>query len=172
MQFRKLAEILKQNSILRKKDGVYTFELSLVTKKLLYECYGEGAIKFYKFRKHKGVEYVDILPKKVLMECLRNNIISQIVYVVYDATGLCKIGKTTNIENRIKTLRISNTSLFILRAYKGEDSLEKSLHSKFKDKRKGGEWFILNKEDVLWMDKNLDRIPTQYLPKDLIWKPY
>jgi hypothetical protein len=65
---------------------------------------------------------------------------------------LYKIGKTTNLERRIKEFAVGNpyplvlvTSMYSLDI----DSLEKSFHRYYRKKRVKGEWFKLNPEEVL-----------------------
>ena len=63
-----------------------------------------------------------------------------------------KIGKTTNLEKRIKQLTTGNPYPLILvnSIYSLDiDSLEKSFHSYYRQKRIIGEWFKLNFEEVL-----------------------
>jgi hypothetical protein len=63
-----------------------------------------------------------------------------------------KIGKTTNLEKRIKQLTTGNPYPLILvnSIYSLDiDSLEKSFHNYYRQKRIIGEWFKLNFEEVL-----------------------
>jgi hypothetical protein len=63
-----------------------------------------------------------------------------------------KIGKTTNLEKRIKQLTTGNPYPLVLvnSIYSLDiDSLEKSFHSYYRQKRIIGEWFKLNFEEVL-----------------------
>lgn len=67
-------------------------------------------------------------------------------YLAIDQTGLVKIGKSSNIKEREKTLRTGNTTLKII-AYFPLD-IENELHKRFEDKHVRGEWFKLSKEEI------------------------
>lgn len=68
-------------------------------------------------------------------------------YLIFDKlSGLTKIGKTRNIKARLSTLSTSNLNLGLI--YVEQIDMEKQLHTLFKDKRVGKEWFDLKKEDV------------------------
>jgi hypothetical protein len=66
---------------------------------------------------------------------------------------LYKIGKTTNLERRIKEFAVGNPYPLILvtsRYSLDIDSLERSFHIYYRKKRIKGEWFELNAEEVLF----------------------
>jgi predicted GIY-YIG superfamily endonuclease len=73
---------------------------------------------------------------------------SGIVYVIQSGeTSLYKIGRTTNLERRLKQLQTMNShNLSIWKVIYCQDAIaiETSLHHKFKSFRKQGEWFQLN----------------------------
>lgn len=74
-----------------------------------------------------------------------------IIYVIRDTVrGFHKIGKATNLENRLSSLRTANPAIEVVSHYKGTAIDEKELHSFFKDlgKHIGGEWFSLCEEDL------------------------
>ena len=97
---------------------------------------------------------------------------AEIVYIMVDGTKMCKIGFTSEVRQRCRSLRCSNPSIKILRAYYGDYSLENKLHIRYSEKRiHGTEWFALNREDIKWMDEHLKRVPTELLPQSFIWKP-
>ena len=67
-----------------------------------------------------------------------------------------KIGATTNIKTRLKSLRAASPSkLELLNTLKSKDiyKLELELHKKFQKKRLNGEWFNLNENDISWIKK-------------------
>jgi hypothetical protein len=69
------------------------------------------------------------------------------VYLITDGEFF-KIGKSTNIPNRIKTLQTSNPrKLTLISQYDpmliGIDLMERRLHEHFKESRTNGEWFDL-----------------------------
>jgi hypothetical protein len=76
------------------------------------------------------------------------------VYVVRSATGLYKIGKSKDPENRLKALFISSPiELELIRKIETDDmhALEYELHLRFSEKRVQGEWFKLDDADLATM---------------------
>lgn len=64
-----------------------------------------------------------------------------------------KIGITKRqVEQRIKDFKTGNSSVFYIEQVFTTDtlanSIEKRIHRHFKDKSLGGEWFMLEKEDI------------------------
>jgi Meiotically Up-regulated Gene 113 (MUG113) protein len=73
------------------------------------------------------------------------------VYVVKSADGHCKIGRTGNLETRIKALKANHIEdIEIVHTIKTDDmfDLETTLHSHFANKRVKGEWFNLAPKDI------------------------
>jgi hypothetical protein len=71
------------------------------------------------------------------------------VYLAYDAhTGYWKIGYTTKVQQREKTLKLSNAKISIIHYFKGNYGLEKSLHETYKEFKIQGEWFSLNDDQI------------------------
>jgi len=72
------------------------------------------------------------------------------IYLAKDNTGLYKIGRTVDIDRREGTLKTGNisyrtiASVFVPNAAKEETAL----HHYFKEKNVGGEWFMLNDDDL------------------------
>lgn len=65
-----------------------------------------------------------------------------------------KIGIAQNVDARIKQLAtLPPFDLVLVHTIETEDmySLESGLHSRFEAKRKNGEWFELDEEDVEWI---------------------
>lgn len=66
--------------------------------------------------------------------------------------GLYKIGKATNLKDRIKSYTTQNPHGIELITYTKTDDytkLELEMHERFSDKRRKGEWFDLNEEDLM-----------------------
>ncbi|WP_315969906.1 GIY-YIG nuclease family protein [Escherichia coli] len=64
-------------------------------------------------------------------------------------TGLTKIGYSSNIPQRIKSLGNSGPDCLKLECLiPGGRETENMLHRKFAAKRKHGEWFALSKDDI------------------------
>lgn len=79
------------------------------------------------------------------------------VYVLKNpATGLYKIGKSTNINQRVKTISMQSgvwveliCAAYIETFHTDYSLIETLLHRHFKPKRVIGEWFSLSTQDVL-----------------------
>ena len=61
-----------------------------------------------------------------------------------------KIGRTNNLEKRLRDFRVSNTNITLEHFIETPNSgaLETELHERYKDRRIEGEWFKLDFEDV------------------------
>ena len=74
------------------------------------------------------------------------------LYIVYNRkTKLTKIGITENLERRISQIEngIGGGVEFIAWSkFKSAEKTEKFLHSIFQEKRKSGEWFNLDKNEI------------------------
>ena len=79
------------------------------------------------------------------------------VYLISDTTGRFKIGWTKRDPNeRLKDLTTGNSyDLTIESVYetKWGPRLEKNLHRRFSSSKRKGEWFDLNKDDVINFEK-------------------
>lgn len=78
------------------------------------------------------------------------------VYVLKDIeiSGYYKIGKTTNPHNRMKAFGVLlpfETELIHVIECDNADRIESQLHNHFSHKRKQGEWFALDNDDVNWL---------------------
>ncbi len=83
-----------------------------------------------------------------------------IVYFVRKGrTNAVKIGFTTDLEGRIKSLQTGSDKELKLAAWtEGHNGLESRLHKHFKDKRLSGEWFQLTQVDI---DKVIAKIKAR-----------
>lgn len=78
------------------------------------------------------------------------------VYFIKADSGLTKIGKTTNLQNRLSALQTSSPCVLTLEWFietDSEESLEQELHGVFDEKRVRGEWFLLSNDDLNWVKK-------------------
>ena len=68
-------------------------------------------------------------------------------YLILDRkTGYIKIGATSNISKRLKTLSCGNLNLVVIAlAFK---NIEKELHDKYANKKIDGEFYALNKDEI------------------------
>lgn len=76
-----------------------------------------------------------------------------VVYVIRcAATGLCKIGTTTNLRTRLTGLmNVAPTALKLETACRGTSIQERALHARFDSCRMHGEWFALSDADAEWL---------------------
>ena len=75
------------------------------------------------------------------------------VYIL-QAGPYFKIGYSKNVDKRIErlaTLPPFDMELIHTIRTDNMDTLEKYLHERFDDKRKNGEWFELDEEDIAWL---------------------
>ncbi len=70
------------------------------------------------------------------------------VYLILHNNGNVKIGRSKNPIAREKTLQSEDPELSLLAYWNCPSAIEKELHLKFKTKRKRGEWFNLQPEDL------------------------
>ena len=79
------------------------------------------------------------------------------VYILHDGQGHYKIGKTTDLENRMKALAIQlpfkceQVGLFGPMTVERMHKAERELHVHFASKRLNGEWFALDQDDLNWI---------------------
>lgn len=73
-----------------------------------------------------------------------------VYFVKAPISGLVKIGKTSDLNQRLRQLRWEHDELEFLHSIESDDvvSLEKQMHKHFEDKRIVGEWFDLKEEDL------------------------
>jgi hypothetical protein len=75
------------------------------------------------------------------------------VYLIESAAGLYKIGRTANVQARLKLIATSSPHpVNVKHSFKTKDSIkaEALLHAKFANYRRHGEWFDLQPSDVEW----------------------
>ena len=82
---------------------------------------------------------------------------SEFVYFAQDKySKFVKIGRTLNIENRMRDLSRSNSGKLDLLGYipcENSKQLESAMHKFYKTKRVKGEWFRLSEEDISGLTK-------------------
>ncbi len=77
-------------------------------------------------------------------------------YIIKDTASLqFKIGKSTNIEKRIKLFSTSNPNLELILII--EKNIEKELHLLFRERRYKGEWFKLTDSDLKFIKFNYSK---------------
>lgn len=74
------------------------------------------------------------------LSCLKGR---SIVYFIGAQTGPVKIGTTTNLRGRFKTLQISSSKkLAVLAFVEGDRTIEAQYHARFKEHHHRGEWYL------------------------------
>ena len=73
-------------------------------------------------------------------------------YLMTDASGLYKIGKSNNIKNRFICFKTGNPSIKLIAIC--DENIENILHKKYILKKIIGEWFELTKNDILHLIKD------------------
>lgn len=80
-----------------------------------------------------------------------------IVYVIDGGNGFYKIGSTSNLESRLRTLQASSPCpLTVVMQGPGSFHLERALHRQFAHRRAHGEWFELTKPDLKELRRRLN----------------
>lgn len=98
------------------------------------------------------------------------------IYIIYSEYG-CKIGYTKSPLERIEQIKqgLPSQKCFFVGLYQNEKALiyEKRLHRIFKAQRIGGEWFILDDEDIDYIDSYLLSNGFKcFIKKSIIWANY
>ena len=101
---------------------------------------------------------------------------SSFLYIIYSEYG-CKIGYTKSPLERIEQIKhgLPSQECFFVGLYVNDKAYvyERRLHKIFKPQRLSGEWFILNDEDIDYIDAFLLRNDFKCLiKKSLIWANY
>lgn len=97
------------------------------------------------------------LPEDVENKCVYT-------YIGADLSGYYKIGRSSNVDNREKSLKTGNHSYNTIIVIKGD--FEKELHNKFCNKRVAGEWFELSNDDIKYILSSYDILCNKLLMND------
>lgn len=101
------------------------------------------------FIKYLGLEksYLSLKEAFVLHEAGKTTGKPTQTYLLYSQNlNLFKIGRSKNIKQRIKQINGSGVDAELLHII--DDDIELELHIKYAEKRKGGEWFSLDTDDI------------------------
>ncbi len=89
------------------------------------------------------------------------------LYLIRSESSLTKIGISKNPKRRLREIKLSGYNAHILALFMPEPTidiaanyLEKILHKFFKEKRKFGEWFDLNNDDIENITETLEDMCT------------
>lgn len=132
--------------------------LTSYTRKFKLTSWKDVAYKFYDYAKDKA-EWKDIIaliPQNNSAKIRIQEMESEecYVYFMFDTKSLCyKIGISNLPEWREKTLQSEKPSVKLIAAKKFVNrriaaNFEKALHDSYSHKRKRGEWFQLDQEDI------------------------
>lgn len=78
--------------------------------------------------------------------------IETIYFILSEETGLVKIGKAKNPEERLKTLVVGCPgSMKLIAVFDSVFGIERALHRKFAKYRRNGEWFEFSLEVKKWI---------------------
>ena len=99
------------------------------------------------------------------------------VYVIHETfTGYHKIGKSLNPFKRLEELKAEKTLLPVafdfklIEAWRGTFADETRLHSHFKAKRKRGEWFDLDENDLDYIARTYFYKYTRLFSRDSLYE--
>jgi hypothetical protein len=72
------------------------------------------------------------------------------VYLITDASGLYKIGVASSMDIRLATIRSANPTATVVEVARAENAkaLEQELHRRYANRRRAGEWFALEPQEV------------------------
>lgn len=84
------------------------------------------------------------------------------LYIIQEGDNLnYKIGRSYQVENRLKSLQTSNASkLILVDKYQCKDcrTLEKRVHNHLKDKKLNGEWFCLSVDELNYVIETIVKL--------------
>lgn len=84
------------------------------------------------------------------------------VYIMYNRrNGYFKIGKSVDPEYREKTLQAEEPDIILIDKWEAASHIETTLHGKFKEKRKRGEWFALTDDDITIIRQIMEQLPKR-----------
>ena len=91
---------------------------------------------------------------------------SQYVYILYEGNDIFKIGRTSNIQNRLKSYKTHNSNVNgYLAVFEVSDSklAEKHLHRVYNDYRVNNEFFELPLEQLKDLENRVIGLKTSHL---------
>lgn len=92
----------------------------------------------------------DIFSKEFIEEAFRSSRKKKRQYKTYimldNSSDLYKIGRSVNVEKRLKALSVANANLSVVLTI-GYD-VEKELHNTYSNKKVKSEWYRLTKDDI------------------------
>ena len=140
--------------------NTYQYQVRTMFEKFQYFTYGNELAKnkgFIAVKNKVGIEFVPILNKTEAFKSIfdeynfdENPDKENYIYLMFNPrSGLTKIGRNINPQNREKTLQGEDPNTQIIALWKADRKVEKILHQNFDQKRKRGEWFNLSITELL-----------------------
>jgi hypothetical protein len=106
--------------------------------------------RVYGYHYEDGVLYLSLRALESTINCMfftkKVEVKKILTYLMTDASGYFKIGKTTDVEKRLNTFRTGNPTIRLLHII--NNNVETELHRTYRSKRFIGEWFCLSKHDI------------------------
>lgn len=90
--------------------------------------------------------FSNYLNRMFLVPCIKSIQLFKTYFIRDKYTGYIKIGKSINVDKRIKNFRTINPTIELVGVIDSDVELE--LHREYEHKRQTGEWFNLNNVDV------------------------
>jgi hypothetical protein len=148
---RRIQQLVSENIIIKESRGSYDLIKSVqnyIAYLVKYEKTRQCQIKKLKKEKLILKEKSDSISMENKILKNKINSISNIYILLDELNEVVKIGKTKNIDKRIKALQTSSPCKLKLLISLPENNQinEKRLHRKYQDKRIKGEWFKYDEE--------------------------
>jgi predicted GIY-YIG superfamily endonuclease len=91
------------------------------------------------------------------------------VYILKSDFGVYKIGRTKDLERRLRDFRIFPKEFELVHSIACEDEVkvEKDLHERYKDKKVRNEWFELSDDDIQDL-KKINYVPAEQSDYEII----
>ena len=149
--------------LLKHGGGMTAFDINSDIARWLikYQKSGKANKKLINYILNEAKEEIEKVEKENLWEKSQEikgiKVEKGFIYLI-KSNNLYKIGKAKNPRERINGYKTQNPfgiELIFQKEVNNYSQTEKRLLEKFKDKQVKGEWFKLNKEDILWIKQNL-----------------
>ena len=152
IKYLKLKEWLEGEMLPCKEGGQVASRMEWITFK-------KEVDKFYGHTRDKKIREINkSIRERLALQKERSRKRTGFIYLIRSNTGHYKIGRTTNLDLRIKSYsREYPIKTKVIHSFKCDDyvNIDSYLLRKFQNKQLQGEWFDLSDSDIEWI-KNLD----------------